>query len=71
MKDIILKRFYEGSLSNDDLVELIKLAGDLLNLKTIPDYCKDAGMSYQGARKDTQTRTNVEIFNVKFIIDNY
>lgn len=60
----------EGKWSNDGLVELIKLSGSYLNIQTIPNYCKQTGMSYQGAKKQTATRTVKEIFNVKFIIDN-
>lgn len=56
-----------GRWSNDGLVQLIELCGDFLNMKTIPDYAKQAGISYNGAKK---FRTVKKIFNVKFIIDN-
>ena len=59
-----------GQWSNDGLVELIKLSGEFLNLKTIPDYCTDTGMSYQGAMKPTSKRKIEILFNVKFVIDN-
>ena len=35
-----------GQWSNDGLVELIKLSGEFLNLKTIPDYCTDIMEDY-------------------------
>jgi hypothetical protein len=38
-----------------------------LNLKTISDYAKENNLSYNGVKK---CRENVEIFNVKFVIDN-
>lgn len=60
----------EGRWSNEGLVELIKLEGEYLNLRTVPDYCTETGMSYPGAIKETKTRKVREIFNVKFIIDN-
>lgn len=58
---------HEGKWSNAGLVQLIELSGSFLNIKTIPDYCKAAGLSYNGAKK---CRTVKEIFGVKFIIDN-
>lgn len=56
-----------GKWSNDALVQLIELAGDFLNIQTIPGYCDRTGMSYNGAKK---FRTVKNIFGVKFIIDN-
>jgi len=57
----------ESNTSNDFLVELIQQAGSFLNLRTIPNYAKQEGMSYEGVRK---FRNVTEIFNVKFVIDN-
>jgi len=56
-----------GKWSNDGLVQLIELAGDYLNLKTIPDYAKAQKLSYNGVKK---TRMIKEIKGVKFVIDN-
>lgn len=53
--------------SNDDLVKIIEQAGSYLNIRTISNYAKESGMSYNGAKKHRQ---NVTIFNTKFIIDN-
>jgi len=60
----------DGKWSNEGLVQLIKLSGEYLNIQTIPDYCQQNGISYQAAKKDTKSRKNIEIFNVKFIIEN-
>ena len=57
----------DGQLSNDNLLELIKVAGAYLNLQTIPNYAKERGLTYQGVKV---TRKIVEIFNVKFVVDN-
>ena len=57
----------DGQLTNEDLVELIKVAGTYLNLQTIPVYAKKRSLTYQGVKV---TRKIVEIFNVKFVIDN-
>lgn len=59
-----------GRWSNAALVQLIELAGGFLNLMTIADYAKKHNMQYQGAKKDTQHRRNIVIFNTKYIIDN-
>lgn len=56
-----------GELSNDDMVSMVEHIGGYLNLQTISDYSRGNGISYNGAKK---CRKVVEIFNVKFIIDN-
>ena len=56
-----------GELTNDDMVSIIDHIGGYLNLQTISDYSKATGISYNGAKK---CRKVVEIFNVKFVIDN-
>ena len=45
----------------------IELAGDFLNLQTISDYAKENNISYNGAKK---FRNNIELFGVKFVIEN-
>ena len=50
-----------------NLVQIIELCGSYLNLQTIPYYAKSHNLSYNGVKK---TRTKMEIFNVKFVIDN-
>ena len=71
LKDKILRNIHIGMdrdlLSNNDLVQIIESAGSYLNIKTISDYAKINGISYNGAKHH---RDNVSIFGVKFIIDN-
>jgi hypothetical protein len=55
------------NMSNAERVQLIELIGGFLNLKTIPDYAKENGLSYNGVKKFRQV---VTIFNTKFVIDN-
>lgn len=61
------KYVYDNSVSNDFLVEIIKRAGQYLNLQTISDYAKEHNLSYQGVKT---CRSIQELFNVKFVIDN-
>ena len=67
LKTFIFQKFQDGELDNSTLVQLIELAGQFLNLKTIPDYAKDNNMSYNGVKNN---RNVIELFNTKFIIDN-
>jgi len=56
-----------GKISNDALVQIIEQCGSFLNLKTIPAYANESGMSYNGVKKFREIK---EIFGVKFVIDN-
>ena len=67
LKVFIFQKFQDGELDNNTLVQLIEQAGNYLNLMTIPDYASANNMSYNGVKK---TRKIVELFNVKFVIDN-
>lgn len=65
--DFVTKKTMKGDLSNNDLVQLIEVAGSFLNLKTISDYAKDNDLTYNGVKNH---REIIEIFNVKFVVDN-
>ena len=65
--EFIASKYEAGELNNNSLVQIIELAGQYLNLKTISDYAKANRISYNGAKK---YRRNISLFNVKFIIDN-
>lgn len=67
ISQLIHENVVTGKISNDELVQLIEQCGSYLNLKTIPDYAKEKGISYNGAKK---FRHVVKIFNVKFVVDN-
>lgn len=54
-------------LSNTDLIDIIETAGSYLNLMTISDYAKENNISYNGAK---HFREHLELFWVKFIVDN-
>ena len=65
--DFVTEKTMNGELSNNDLVQLIEVAGAFLNLQTIPEYAKAKNLSYNGVKNH---REIIEIFNVKFVIDN-
>ena len=65
--DFVTEKTMQGDLSNNDLIQLIEVAGAFLNLQTIPDYAKAKNLSYNGVKNH---REIIEIFNVKFVIDN-
>lgn len=67
LKAFIFQKFQDGELDNNTLVQLIEQAGKYLNLKTVSDYAKSHNMSYNGVKNN---RKIVELFNVKFVIDN-
>ena len=57
----------KSELKNNQKLELIIKLGNELNLKTIPDYAKEKGLSYNGVKNNRYIR---ELFGVKFVIDN-
>ena len=69
--ELVLNRLSElisnGEIDNKGLVQIIELAGGFLNLKTRSAYSKENNISYNGAKK---FRENINLFGVKFIIDN-
>lgn len=63
----LAKRIESGDVDNYGMVQIIELVGSYLNLRTIPNYAKENGKSYNGVKKH---RNIVKIFDVKFVIDN-
>ena len=64
----VSEKFESNELDNQSLLELIQLGGDYLNLKTIPNYAKANGMSYEGVKKCRQIKL---LFGARFVVDNY
>jgi len=67
IKEHLSQKIENNELSNDEMIEIIEHLGAYLNLKTIPDYCKETGISYNGVKNFRNVTT---IFNVKFVVDN-
>lgn len=44
------EKMYDGSFTNNDLVQFIEQCGKYLNLKTIPNYANENKMSYNGVK---------------------
>ncbi|WP_163401485.1 hypothetical protein [Flavobacterium fluviatile] len=61
------EKMYEGSFTNNDLVQFIEVVGKYLGLMTIPKYAVCNKMSYNGAKCHRNVKT---ILGVKFVIDN-
>jgi hypothetical protein len=70
--ELILNRLSElikkGEIDNFGMVKIIEHIGGFLNLKTRSAYSKENNISYNGVKK---FRDNIELFGVKFVIDNY
>ena len=63
----VAKNYESGKLDNDSLVQLIELAAQYLNLKTIAEYAKTNKISYNGAKN---YRKHLKISGIKFIANN-
>lgn len=67
IKKLIYSSIVGNNISNEEMIQLIEQLGGYLNLKTIPDYAKENGLSYNGVKN---FRTIINLFNIKFVIDN-
>lgn len=65
-------RLQKNELSNNDMIAIIELIGSYCNCATISDYAKQEKISYNGVldRISKEKIKTVNIFNVKFVIDN-
>jgi S-adenosylmethionine synthetase len=57
----------DGSLTNEQVVQIIEHTGQYLNLKTIADYAQKNNLSYNGVKKHRQIIT---LFGCKLVVDN-
>ena len=57
----------DGSLTNEQVVQIIEHTGQYLNLKTIAAYAEKNGKSYNGVKKHRQIIT---LFGCKLVVDN-
>lgn len=61
------KYIYENEVSNEDLVQIIEVAGAYLNLRTISDYARDKNLSYNGVKKYRKITTLFKVNKIYFI----
>lgn len=61
------KFLYEKSSNPEMLVQIIELAGNYLNIRTISQYAKETGKYYNGVKNFAPIK---EIFGIKFVIEN-
>jgi len=67
INEYIYKSIQKNELDCIGLVQLIEHINTYLNLKTLPKYAKDNGISYNGAKNN---RKIIQLFGCKFIADN-
>jgi len=63
--DRLFRLIHEGRLEKNDLVQIFEHTAAILNAKTLSNYAKDHGKSYNGAKLQKE---KAEINGVKFII---
>lgn len=68
LNDFLDDKMPDGKLSNDDLVQFILTVGQYLGLETISNHAKRVGKTYNGVLKSNIEI--VELFGIKFVIDN-
>ena len=68
LRDKIFLNYQSGSITDEQLVQLIEQACSYLNLKTLTNYASSEKISYNGAKKRNSQK--VKIDNVEFIINN-
>jgi hypothetical protein len=70
--ELIRERLFEcihnSEIENDDLIKILEHLGKILNVKTLSQYARDNGLTYNGAKK--RCKYVVMINNLDFYIDN-
>lgn len=68
LKDELFERYESGYVTDEELAQIIELAAEYLNLKTITNYAKKYKITYNGALKRKLNKVTID--NQNFIIDN-
>lgn len=68
LKDNIFQNYENGLIQDEYLVQIFEQIATYLNLKTITNYAKANGITYNGALK--RKTHKVQIDKITFIIDN-
>jgi hypothetical protein len=66
------ERVQKGELSNLDMISIVENVCQYFNLATYSDYGKRKGLSYNGVKSRIETKKvqEIELFGIKFVIDN-
>jgi hypothetical protein len=62
------QKIHAGLVSNEEIVQYIELLGTYLGLATIANKAKELNTDYNNVKCSAMPK--VEIFGVKFVIDN-
>jgi len=68
LQDKLFSNYENGAISDEQLVRFFEQIVSYLNLKTITNYAKANGITYNGALKRKLRRVRID--NQTFIIDN-
>jgi len=68
INQLLFENYENGTISDDDLVQIFEQISLRLNLRTKTNYAKENGLTYNGGLK-RKTR-KIEIDKITFIIDN-
>ena len=68
LRDKFFANYEAGAISDDELVQIIELASNYLNLKTITNYAKANKITYNGALKRRTQKITID--KITFIINN-
>lgn len=71
IKNRLIECIHNGELDNPDLVQIFEHVGKILNLKTLSNYAKDNGITYNGAKIRLAKQKPIIIDDVEFYIDNF
>lgn len=62
---------HNGEIENIDLVQIFEHVGKILNLKTLSNYAKDNGITYNGAKVRLSKQQPIVIDGIDFYINNF
>jgi len=68
LKEKLFENYRNGAISDEQLVQIFELISGYFNLKTITNYAKRNGITYNGALK--RKLRKIKIDEITFIIDN-
>ena len=71
IKNRLIECIHNGELENTDLVQIFEHVGKILNLKTLSNYAKDNGITYNGAKVRLAKQEPIIVDDIELYIDNF